>query len=143
MLRSYFERYENVSIRQFAKATNLSYHGLLKASKKPVEGEIYNPEAINWVEMEKIVEKNNVNLDDIDWKQLNEKSVTKANVVEKDIEQFTVGTQWYLRRNKSTPYTIVYRTKTHVVVQLNDSEDLNCWSWNTFMFQGPSATIRQ
>ena len=47
-LKELFEKYENVSIRRFAEAVSINYNMLLKASKRPIEGVPYNPNARNY-----------------------------------------------------------------------------------------------
>ena len=47
-VRTLFEIYENLSVRNVANTLGISYHMLLKASKAAKVGEVYDPAAINY-----------------------------------------------------------------------------------------------
>lgn len=142
-LANIFTTYDNISIRNLAATLNISYHSLLKASKKPIPGEIYDPTMINYDEMETVIAKKEINLDDYDWSEVNESFVRQASNVIKDKSQFKIGDKVYLRNHKATPYEIIYTTDTHVVILLEGSTVPQAWNWSTFMFHGPSNEPRE
>ena len=141
-LRAYFEKYPNASLRKLAAATGVNYSILLKKSKEPIAGEAYDPEAINWLALEQKLTSKEVDWTALDWDAMNQGPARKGATLQKDMDAFQVGTEVYLRRNNEVPYVIVYKTATHVVVQLKDTTEPLAWSHNTFLLYGPSLEPR-
>lgn len=140
MLKNKIETYPNVSLRKLAEAINVSYPTILKASKKPVAGQPYDPTVWNFDALDQLVAKKEVNLDDLDWEAMNTKA-TKATLV-KDTSAFNVGDKVYLRKHATIPYDIIYKTETHIVLMLEGTQEPVAWNLNTFMLQGPSFSPR-
>lgn len=141
-LQTYFEQYPNASIRKLSTATNINYGIMLKLSKKPIPGEAYDPEAINWTALEQKLTSKSIDWTTLDWDALNEGPNRKGATLVKDIDAFQVGAEVYLRKNNEVPYVIVYKTATHVVVQLKGSTEPQAWANNTFLLYGPSLEPR-
>lgn len=138
------ENYENVSIRRFAEAIGVNYNMLLKASKKPIEGVPYDPTAINYDAIDKIIEKKEINLDEIDWEAVNEKpSRNSTAVLSKNIDDFNVGDKVYLREDNESPFEILYKTGTHIVIMKEGTSEPRALSHSTFFFKGPSFDKRE
>jgi len=139
-LQEKFEKYPNVSLRKLAPAVGVNYGLLLKKSKEPVKGQVYDPEATNWEAIaevcSKILERRR-NYANIDWEELNKGPARKGATLIKDMEKFPVGSKVYLRRNNDTPYEIVYKTETHVVLLLEGTQEPIAWANNTFLINGP------
>lgn len=140
-LRDLFERYENLSLRRLAEALELSYPMVLKASKQPVPGEAYDPEAVNYDAIAEYLSKHEATLEGIVWEDYNNPRAVSSRVV-KEISQFNVGDKVYLRKNATTPYEIIYKTETHIVIMLEGTSQPIAWGINTFMLQGPSTQPR-
>ena len=138
-LQTYMEKYENVSIRKLAANTGINYGILLKLSKQPIPGQIYNPEAINYAAVEEKLTKKNVNIEELDWESMN---VGRTTTLSKSVDDFKVGDEVYLRKNNEVPYIIVYKTETHVVIMLKGTSEPQAWSNNTFMLNGPAFEPR-
>lgn len=136
-LRELFEQYPNVSIRKLSQATNINYGILLKKSKEPIPGEAYDPEAINFTALEEKFAAKGVNYNELDWEALNEVATKRGASLQKDIGAFEVGQKVYLRKNNVTPYEIVYKTDTHIVIMLEGTSEPQAWAHNTFMLNGP------
>lgn len=136
-LQDYFEKYPNASLRKLAAATNINYGVLLKKSKDPIPGEAYDPEATNWVALEKKLTEKGVAWAELDWEALNAGPNRKGAALQKDMSAFKVGDKVYLRRNNSTPYEILYKTETHVVIMLEGTSEPQAWANNTFLINGP------
>ena len=141
-LQTYFEQYPNASIRKLSTATSINYGIMLKLSKKPIPGEAYDPEAINWTALEEKLTSKEVDWTALDWDAMNEGPNRKGATLVKDIDAFQVGAEVYLRKNNEVPYVIVYKTDTHVVVQLKGSTEPQAWAHNTFLLYGPSLEPR-
>ena len=144
MLKERMTQYTNVSLRKLATELDICYASILKASKQPVANQVYDPDAINYDAVEECIAKRDKieELETLDWLALNQVTSRRAATVEKDISKFTVGTQVYLRKNATIPYTIIYTTNTHVVFILEGTEEPICWSWNTFILNGPQFEPR-
>lgn len=138
-LQTYMEKYENVSIRKLSTETGVNYGILLKLSKQPIPGEVYNPEAINYAAVEEKLTKKNVDLTTLDWESMN---VGRTTTLSKSVDDFKVGDEVYLRKNNEVPYVIVYKTETHVVIMLKGTSEPQAWSNNTFMLNGPAFEPR-
>lgn len=136
-LQSLFEANPNASLRKLAAATGVNYGILLKKSKDPVPGEAYDPEATNWTALEaKLIDKG-VDWTTLDWEAMNAGPNRKGAALQKDIAAFKVGDKVYLRRNNTTPYEILYKTETHVVIMLEGTTEPQAWANNTFLINGP------
>lgn len=136
-LQALFEKYPNASLRKLAAATEINYGVLLKKSKDPIPGEAYDPEAINWQALEDKLTAKGVDWNALDWEALNAGPNRKGTALQKDIDAFKVGDKVYLRRNNTTPYEIVYKTETHVVLMLEGTSEPMAWANNTFLINGP------
>lgn len=141
-LQTYFEQYPNASIRKLSTTTGINYGIMLKLSKKPIPGEAYDPEAINWTALEEKLKSKNVDWTTLDWDAMNEGPNRKGATLVKDMDAFQVGAEVYIRKNNEVPYVIVYKTATHVVVQLKGSTEPQAWANNTFLLYGPSLEPR-
>lgn len=136
-LQSLFEQYPNASLRKLAAATDVNYGVLLKKSKDPIPGEAYDPEATNWKALEDKLTSKGVDWTTLDWEAMNAGPNRKGTALQKDIEAFKVGDKVYLRRNNTTPYEILYKTETHVVIMLEGTSEPQAWANNTFLINGP------
>lgn len=136
-LKDYFEKYPNASLRKLAQATNINYGVLLKKSKEPIPGEAYDPEAINWPSLEAKLTSKEVDWGTLDWEALNAGPNRKGTSLQKDIDAFKVGDEVFLRRDNTTPYEILYKTETHVVIMKVGSTEPQAWANNTFLINGP------
>lgn len=136
-LQNLFEEYPNASLRKLAAATNINYGVLLKKSKDPIPGEAYDPEATNWKALEDKLTSKGVDWNTLDWEALNAGPNRKGTALQKDIDAFKVGDKVYLRRNNTTPYEILYKTETHVVIMLEGTSEPQAWANNTFLINGP------
>lgn len=136
-LQALFERYPNASLRKLAAATEVNYGVLLKKSKDPIPGEAYDPEATNWKALEDKLTAKGVDWTSLDWETMNAGPNRKGTALQKDIEAFKVGDKVYLRRNNTTPYEILYKTETHVVIMLEGTSEPQAWANNTFLINGP------
>lgn len=136
-LQALFEKYPNASLRKLAAATEINYGVLLKKSKDPIPGEAYDPEATNWKSLEDKLTAKGVDWTTLDWEALNAGPNRKGTALQKDIDAFKVGDKVYLRRNNTTPYEIVYKTETHVVLMLEGTSEPMAWANNTFLINGP------
>ena len=141
-VKSYYEKYENVSLRKFANATGINYGILLKKSKEPIPGEVYDAAAINYDAIDAILARKEINVDEIEWEQLNIPTQRKGASLCKDMNMFEVGTKVWLRKNNTTPYEVVYKTETHIVLMLEGTSEPSALSHNTFLLMGPSFEPR-
>lgn len=145
-LKENFEKPPNATIRKVAHALEMNYMGLLNASRKPIVGEAYDPEAKNYTAMAELIVKNDKSDKDvagIDWAALEQNNHASTATLIKDMDKFTVGSKVYIRRNPTTPYEIVYKTATHIVLLLKGSTEPIAWQHSTFLFNGPQFEPRK
>ena len=136
-LQSLFEAYPNASLRKLAAVTGVNYGVLLKKSKDPIPGEAYDPEATNWKALEDKLTSKSIDWTTLDWVAMNAGPNRQGSTLQKDIAAFKVGDKVYLRRNNTTPYEILYKTDTHIVIMLEGSTEPQAWANNTFLINGP------
>lgn len=136
-LQAYFEAYPNASLRKLAHVTGVNYGVLLKKSKDPIPGEAYDPEATNWKALEDKLTSKGIDWTTLDWVALNQGPNRQGATLQKNIDAFNVGDKVYLRKNNTTPYEIVYKTATHIVIMLEGTSEPQAWANNTFLINGP------
>lgn len=141
-LQQKFEQYKHLSLRKLAATTQINYSMMLKASKKPVEGQQYDPAATNWDAIAAMLLKRNIELDNIDWEALDAPAKRAPALLSKDVETFKVGMKVYIRRNNDVPYVIAYKTDTHVVLIQEGTTEPIAWSNSTFLLNGPMLQPR-
>lgn len=136
-LQECFEMNPNASLRKLAQATNINYGVLLKKSKDPIPGEAYDPEATNWAALEAKLTSKGVDWNNLNWSELNAGPNRRGTSLQKDIDAFKVGDEVFLRRDNTTPYKILYKTETHVVIMKVGTSEPQAWANNTFLINGP------
>lgn len=141
-LQAYFEQYPNASIRKLSVATGINYGVMLKKSKEPIPGEAYDPEATNWSALEEKLTSKSIDWTTLDWDAMNEGPNRRGATLQKDINAYSVGTKVYLRKNNTTPYEIVYKTGTHIVIMLEGTTEPQALAHNTFLLYGPASEPR-
>lgn len=131
--------YPKLSLKAICEASGLCYQYVLKASKQPVPNTPYDPTAVNYEAIAKIVERKGCNLDSIDWAAL-ESQIRVVTPINKP-EDFKVGDEFTLREvtaeKKGTVYTILVTTDTHLVFMACDSTQPRVMNWDTFVHQSP------
>lgn len=133
-LRTIMESTENFSLRKLAIATGTNYNMLLKLSKQPVAGTVYDPAAFNYDAVEKYLAKK---CPDLDYNALAEMDFSNVNATKVPFT-LSLGMQLKLRQDEAV-YEVVYFTETHVVIKATDSTQPRLFSNSTFMHQGPKA----
>lgn len=137
-LKALMEKYPNVSLRKLALSLELSYGWILKCSKKPIPGEAYDPDAVNYEEVAKTFARKGINLEELDWESLNESTQTSRGILlTKDMSAFEVGQKVYLREDNEVPFDICYKTETHIVIMKEGATEPRAWSHSTFLMKGP------
>lgn len=137
-LEGYMINYPNVSLRKLALSLELSYGWILKCSKKPIPGQPYDPDAINYDEVAKTFTRKGIDLAQLDWETLNESSQSSHGItLTKDMSSFNVGTKVYLREDNEVPFEICYKTDSHIVIMKEGSTEPRAWSHSTFLMKGP------
>lgn len=140
---------EDVSLRQVALATGCTYNVLLKASKAPIEGQMYDPDIPNLTAVAKAMyRKCGDVLMSLDWEDMIKEIQMNAPVREAggvSIDSFEIDDYVKLRDIKDAEGTIIVqpvyqlkiRTGTHVVlVPVKDSTVPRVMSYDTFIHQG-------
>ena len=144
-LKENFENHPQASIRKLANTVELNYMGLLNASRKPIVGEAYDPEAKNYNAMAEYILKADKAeaIAEVSWEELEATARTSTATLCKDMDKFNVGDKVYIRRNPATPYEIVYKTATHIVILLEGATEPIAWQHSTFLFNGPQFEPRK
>lgn len=130
--------YPKLSLKLICETTGICYQYALKASKKPIPNETYDPSSFNYSEVDKIFDRKNIDLSSFDWETLEAqiKTVTPIN----KIEDFTVGSEFTLRESeekRGTVYETIYTTETHIVFKAVDNTQPRVMNWDTFVHQSP------
>lgn len=141
-LEKLFNENEAMNLRKLSLATNCTYQVLLKASKKPIVGETYDPTKINYDELAKtILRKISIEeFDAIDFEAIIANS--KATSAQLSSADFEINEEFILRNDKSNlKYTMLLKTNTHVVIIREDTTQPRVMSNETFAHQGPKKIV--
>ena len=136
-LESLMTQYPNASLRKLSLATEVSYVWLLKKSREPIAGVPYDPTATNFESVQDVFEKKGIDLKLLDWETLNETAIRNSKLLPKDMDNFSVGQRVYLREDNTTPFEILYKTETHIVIMKVGTTEPRSWSHTTFLMKGP------
>ena len=129
------EDYTNVSLKAFCETTELCYQYILKASKKPIEGQPYDPTAVNYDAVQKIIDQKGIDLDSFDWDKLNSEHILRNTPINA-IDDFKIGTQFKLRTDDNV-YTVVYISNTCIAFVDSFNEKIRTMNHDTFIHQSP------
>jgi hypothetical protein len=135
--------YPTVSLKRICDELGLCYQYVLKASKQPIAGAAYDPDAFNDEAVAKIVERKGADTDSIDWAAIAAEAKATAPVGKP--EDFTVGTNFKLRESKErqeqglTPTYAVLAALDSYVVFVDTEHDVapRVMNWDTFLHQSP------
>lgn len=133
IVREKFESIENLSLRKISVSLGLTYNMLLKASKQPQEGQVYDPNAINYEAVEQYMRKKlGEQFETINWDEL----AAASTVVRVEKPSYEVGALLKLRGDDRI-YKVEMTTPTHIVIMEVDGTQPRVFSWPTFEHQGP------
>lgn len=143
-LEATLQSHTNVSLRKLALASETTYGLLLKAARKPVEGQPYDPTSINYQAVTEYFDRREINLADLDWDQMNTATaVSRESQISKDLSSYAVNSEWYLREDNETPFVVIYTTETHIVIIKKGTQEPHAMSFNTFLAKGPMQNKRE
>lgn len=136
----------SLSIRRIANATGATYSILLKASKKPVEGEIYDAGAINYEAVEDaLIRKLSVEgYEALDFSSMVD-TTTKPTASKTLPEWIEEGSLMYLKSTSTSkfesdfPYKLLYQTFSHVVILSENSSEPRVLSIASLIKAKPST----
>lgn len=129
------EEYQNISLKCFCETTELCYQYILKASKKPIEGQPYDPTAVNYDAVQKIIDQKGIDLDSFDWDKLNSEHTMRTTPINA-IDDFKIGTQFKLRTDDNV-YRVVYISITCIAFVDSFDEKIRTMNHDTFIHQSP------
>ena len=129
-----FTNFPKLSLKRICDELNICYQYVLKASKKPIPNEPYDPSSTNYDEIDKILDRKQINLDDYDWKSI-EDSIKVYEPINK-VEDFDIDTEFKMRGSDDY-YKVIYKTETHIVFIQIDSTQPRVMNWDTFLHQSP------
>lgn len=127
--------YKMISLKAFCEATELCYQYILKASKKPIEGQPYDPTAVNYDAVQKIIDQKGIDLDSFDWDKLNSEHILRTTPINA-IDDFEIGTQFKLRTDDNV-YRVVYISNTCIAFVDSFNEKIRTMNHDTFIHQSP------
>ena len=129
------EEYKMISLKAFCETTELCYQYILKASKKPVEGQPYDPTAVNYDAVQKIIDQKGIDLGVFNWDKLNSEHILRATPIN-EIDDFEIGTQFKLRTDDNV-YRVVYISNTYIAFVDSFDEKIRTMNHDTFIHQSP------
>ena len=129
------EEYTQISLKKFCETTELCYQYILKASKQPVEGQPYDPTAINYNAVQRIIDQKGIDLDSFDWDKLNSEQTMRTTPINA-IDDFKIGTQFKLRTVDNV-YRVVYISITCIAFVDSFDEKIRTMNHDTFIHQSP------
>lgn len=139
-LEDAFSKYPQLTLRQLALSTGVSYQQLITASHKPIPGVPYDPAAINWDAVSTVLEKKGISeLPDLEALAENKKSLYPSprdtswkvgDIVELKYEASV--------RDEDVEYEIIYVTPTHIVFMEVGGTQPRVMNHGVFNHQGPA-----
>lgn len=155
--------YPNLSLKKICETLGLCYQYVLKASKQPKAGEVYDPiNGFNDEAVNAIIERKGVNLEStvvdgestpIDWASIDAECATVRSTRSSTLamESFIPGILFTLRNTGSdVTYEVIYKSETHIVFiakvgltssNLENYEELTntprVMNFSTFLHQTP------
>ena len=120
-LRELMTEHANVSLAKLADACDAPYAAVRAKSKAPIEGQPYDPSAINYEAIEAYLLKRSpeLKIEELNWAEMNTKAERATRVLKESSVDFSAGNSYYLRYYKQV-WTIVYETETHVCLMVAD-----------------------
>ena len=129
------EDYKMISLKTFCETTELCYQYILKASKKPIAGQPYDPTAVNYDAVQKIIDQKGIDLGAFDWCKLNDEHILRTTPINA-IDDFKIGTQFKLRTDDNV-YRVVYISITCIAFVDSFDEKIRTMNHDTFIHQSP------
>jgi len=128
---------EKASLRQIASLTGANYNSLLKASKAPIMGAIYDPDSINYPAVEAVLIRK-IGEDaylTLDWSEIDLES--KSVVVDLTENEGDVVSL----RGSQSKFTILLKTPTHVVLKPVDETNTQPRVMSNFTFKHSGGKV--
>lgn len=139
-IKEAFEANEELSLRSFAIYVNINYNVLLKAAKKPIVGQVYDPNFVNYNEMAKSIIRNceytEYNVEDV--KALAHKRLSTI----QSVDEFDVNDLVTFRNFEGT-FEILMKTETHIVFMDTTGTAPRVMNNHTFLHQGPRTAANE
>lgn len=132
------EAMEKVSLRQISVATDANYNSLLKASKAPKMGEVYDPNDINYEAIEAVIIRKigQEAYDNLDWESM---KLATGSVAPLDLQE-NVGDRVTLRGNDAV-YEVAIKTATHIVLMPVDTTNTQPRVMSNFTFKHSGGKV--
>lgn len=128
----------DLSLRKLAEYVDVNYNSLLKAAKKPIVGEVYDPAAVNYDEIETYLRKRDVDVDNLNWGEISELSQSASSTRKKEDINWQPGMKFTLRGTIETAiFEVIFVTTSHIVFMEVGGTQPRVMSWNTFDHQTP------
>ena len=138
-IKNIFETNPNLSLKKFCDTLQIGYQYVLKMSKQPIVGKAYDPNAVNYDEIAKIVVRRNVDVEETDWNAV--VSETKRYEPLSELDEFQVGVEFKLRASgnyeKDDIFEVLLLTKEYIVYKQINSEKPRVMNFDTFLHQSP------
>lgn len=134
-LENLLTTYPTLSLKKVSDTFGACYQYVLKMSKKPITGQIYDEKAVNYEEVEKVLLRKG-SFEDFDWNDI----VNSVKVYQplNQLDEFEVGTSFRFRYDdEEIVRTIVYKNDSYVVHCNNNDDKPSVMNNDTFLHQSP------
>jgi hypothetical protein len=133
-LKTLMEQHPNGTLAKLADAVDAPVAAVRAKAKQPVQGVAYDASSINYeaIEAYLLKRKPELQLEELDWNKLNEKTERATKVLKDTNIDFSVGKKYYLRYFKSV-WQIVYATETHVCIVTEGNTQPKVMAKTTFV----------
>jgi hypothetical protein len=136
-----FEQFSKLSLKRVCDTVNVCYQYALKLSKSPIKGEVYDASKINYDELDRMFSRKNINLDEYDWKTINDETIVHEPI--NPLTDFEVGVEFTIR-NVQSYCQIVFINRNdeddsiiELIFKDYDTNKCRVMSADTFMHQSP------
>ncbi len=130
----------NLSLRKLSQILDLNYNMMLKMGKKPVPNEIFNPDLINWTEVETYITNKGKDWTTIDWDEIKNETSEKVTV---DVRtKYPVGTDLTIRGTTNV-HMVTFVTDKQIVLLDVVEDNLRLFNHSTFLHQTPRLVTNE
>lgn len=125
-------KYQKLSLKRICDECKVCYQYVLKKSKEPIKGEVYDPTKVNFEAIAKSFEK--VDLGAIDWETIEASMKTFEPI--NAIEDFEIASEFKMRGSDEV-MSVLLKTPTHIVFMGVASTQPRVMNNDTFLHQSP------
>ena len=134
-----FTTYPKLNLKRVCDTLGVCYQYALKLSKTPVKDQAYDPSAINYTELDKMLDRKGIKLEDTDWSAIEQDITVREPAI--PLEKFQVGTSFQARNISEATIVYINIWETRDIYEIafvdHNTGKMRVMSADTFLHQSP------